>query len=67
MEQLSFDFIEIKYPELNETGYITSPEVIKTGQLRLEQAIARKKACNCDNFITWGQCVELMKKNEKSK
>ena len=46
MEQLSFDFIKeplyiIKYPELNESGYTKSPEVINTGQLRLEQAIKR--------------------------
>ena len=33
--------VEIKYPEPNETGYVTSTEVITTGQLRLEQAIAR--------------------------
>ena len=32
---------QITYPELNEGGYTTSPEVITTGQLRLEQAIER--------------------------
>jgi hypothetical protein len=62
MEQLSFDFIKepiyiIKYPELNETGYVTSPEVIKTGQLRLEQAIARRKSMNCEYFLTWRDCL----------
>ena len=48
---------QIKYPELNETGYTTSQEVIKTGQLRLEQAIARRKSMNCEYFLTWRDCL----------
>ena len=41
MEELSFDFIEIKYPELNETGYTPCANIITTGQLRMQQALDR--------------------------
>ena len=41
--------VEIKYPELNETGYRISPEVITTGQLRLEQAIKRARGVEMTN------------------
>jgi hypothetical protein len=44
MEQLSFDFIEeplyvIKYPELNEDGYTTSPFLVeaKISNIQAEQ------------------------------
>ena len=39
--QIEKPLFQITYPELNEGGYTTSPEVITTGQLRLEQAIER--------------------------
>ena len=60
--------VQILYPELNETGYTTSPEVIKTGQLRLEQAVARKKSINCEYFLTWRDCllIEEQKRTESN-
>ena len=60
--------VHILYPELNETGYTTSPEVIKTGQLRLEQAVARKKSINCEYFLTWRDCllIEEQKRTESN-
>ena len=56
----------IEYPELDEDGYITSPNVITTGQLRLDQAISRKKAFKCERFDSWGERVAAENKNRAS-
>jgi hypothetical protein len=44
-----YPLFPIKYPELNETGYTASPEVMMTGQLRIEQAAKRARGVEMTN------------------
>ena len=52
--QIEKPLVHILYPELNEDGYTTSQEVITTGQLRLEQAIARTAVDNISRILGLG-------------